>query len=265
VLGRALKRVLPAAVTVAALALPQAGVARTADSSLQVTYVGTSSLQLVLNGSAVGAGATVPAGSYTILVDDADYTTPRFVMTGPGVSINSDLNSTGMGIDRPATFGPFTLQPNATYTARDANMGASLTFGTGASSGGSTSGGGSTSVGGSTSGGGTSSSGGSSSASGSAAAKRLGTLTGSISAAGKAALSFGGKPVKSLKAGLYTLSIADHSKKAGFVVQKLGFPAMKESGAATVGSHTVRLTLSPGKWFFTTAPAGAKTYFTVTG
>jgi hypothetical protein len=40
---------------------------------------------------------------------------------------------------------------------------------------------------------------------------------------------------------------------------------MKESGAASIGSHTVRLTLSPGKWFFTTSPAGVKTYFTVTG
>jgi hypothetical protein len=235
----------------------------TAASNLQVTYVGSTSLQLSVDGSAVGAGASVPAGSYTVLVDDADYATPRFQMTGPGVSISSDLNSTGMGIDRPATFGPFTLQANATYTVRDANMGASLTFSTGAPSG-SSSGSGGTS-GGTTGSGATSGSSGSSSSSGSGAAKTLGTLAGSISAAGKAALSFGGKPVKTLKAGIYTLSVSDHSKRVGLVVEKLGFPAMKESGAATVGSHSARLTLSPGKWFFLASPGGAKSYFSVTG
>src|SRR5947207_15440846 len=85
--------------------------ARSADSAtLLVTYVGTSSLQVKLgDGTVVRAGGTIPAGSYQVLVDDADDTNPAFTMTGPGVSISSDLNSTGMGIDRPAMFGPYTL------------------------------------------------------------------------------------------------------------------------------------------------------------
>jgi hypothetical protein len=78
-------------------------------------------------------------------------------------------------------------------------------------------------------------------------------------------LSFGGKPVKTLKAGSYTISVSDHSRKAGLVVQKLGFPAMRMTGGAAVGSHSGRLTLSRGKWFFMASPSGPKTYFSVTG
>jgi hypothetical protein len=67
-----------------------------------------------------------------------------------------------------------------------------------------------------------------------------------------------------VKAGIYTLTIADRSKKAGLVIQKLGFHAMNESAAAFVGSHSSRLTLSPGKWFFKASSGSTKTYFTVT-
>src|SRR5712675_648819 len=53
-----------------------AGVAGTrANATLTVTYVGTSSLQVRLaDGTSVRSGATIPAGSYQVLVDDADYT-----------------------------------------------------------------------------------------------------------------------------------------------------------------------------------------------
>src|SRR5262249_22207324 len=104
-----------------ALARPQA-------TDLLVTYVGTTGLRLNVGGAAVSSGGTIPAGSYNVLVEDPDYTTPRFVMTGPGVNINSNLDSSGMGIDHPATFGPFNLDSGSSYTVRDANMGASLTF-----------------------------------------------------------------------------------------------------------------------------------------
>src|SRR5581483_8730180 len=217
-----------------------------AAGNLQITYVGSSSLSLSVNGSPVPAGGTVPAGSYNVLVDDADDTNPRFQLNGPGVSIDSNLNSTGMGIDRPATFGPFTFQAGSTYTARDVNAGISISFGVGAAS--------------------SSSSSSSASSSSSSCSKKalVGTLVGSVSAAGKASLTFRGRRVTKLKAGTYALTVSDRSKKAGLVVEKLGYPAMTMSGPATVGSRSSRLVLSPGKWFFQASPGGAKAYFTVT-
>jgi hypothetical protein len=194
-----------------------------------------------------------------VTVDDPDFTNPKFTMSGPGVSISSDLNSTGMGIDRPATFGPYTLQTTSSYTIQDSNLGASaITFtttatatATGASSGGSSS----TTGGGSSSGGTTS---------GSTTTKLLGTLKASVSASGKPALTLGGTTVKTLKSGRYTIAIADHSTKAGFIVWKLGSHAMVLSGVAASKSSSQTLTLSSGKWFFEASTRGPKTYFTVT-
>jgi hypothetical protein len=248
-----------------ALAAPPTGLSRPAAGNLQITYVGSSSLSLSVNGSPVPAGGTVPAGSYNVLVDDADDTNPRFQLNGPGVSIDSNLNSTGMGIDRPATFGPFTFQAGSTYTARDVNAGISISFGVGAaSSSSSSSSASSSSSSSSTSVSSSSSSSASSSSSSSAKKALVGTLVGSVSAAGKASLTFRGRRVTKLKAGTYALTVSDRSKKAGLVVEKLGYPAMTMSGPATVGSRSSRLVLSPGKWFFQASPGGAKAYFTVT-
>lgn len=237
------------------LGAPAPGAARASTGQLQITYVGSSSFRIAVNGNSVPAGGTIPADSYDVFVDDPDDTNPHFQLSGPGVNVDSNLNSTGMGIDRPATFGPFTFSAGATYTARDVNSGASISFGVGAgSSSGSTT---TTSSGGTPSPTTTTSSG--------SKTTTVGTLRGSISASGKAALTFGGKTVKRLKAGIYTLTVTDRSKKAGLVVQKLGFPAMTESSRAFVGSHSSRLTLSTGKWFFRASSGGLKTYFTVTG
>ena len=50
-------------------------------------------------------------------------------MSGPGVAINSDLNSTGMGVDGVSTFGPYTFPASASYTVQQAG-GTAVTFGT---------------------------------------------------------------------------------------------------------------------------------------
>ena len=93
--------------------------------------------------------------------------------------------------------------------------------------------------------------------------KTLGTLSGAISAAGKATLTLGGSPLKKVKHGFYKLTIADHSKKAGLVIQALGYHAMTESTPSAVGTFSRSITLTPGKYFFE-ATGGPKTYFTVT-
>jgi len=91
----------------------------------------------------------------------------------------------------------------------------------------------------------------------------LGALIGSVSASGKATLTTGGKTVKALKAGLYKVTVEDHSKQAGLIIEKLGFSAMRFSGTASVGVSSHNLTLSAGKWFFAASTGGQKTYFSV--
>ena len=138
-----------------------------------------------------------------------------------------------MGIDRPAFLGSFTFQLNASYRIQDANIGASsaITFTITAASGSSGSTGGSSSSSGGSSGG-TSSGGTSSSGSKSSTTKMVGTLKASVSASGKPTLTFSGKAVKTLKTGRYTVTVADHSKKAGLIVWQLGRHALTLSGAA---------------------------------
>jgi uncharacterized protein YdaL len=91
----------------------------------------------------------------------------------------------------------------------------------------------------------------------------VGTLKGSVSVSGKPALIFAGKAVKTLKAGRYKLTVADKSKKAAFIVWKLGSHAMTLSAVAKIGSSSHTVTLIAGKWFFEGAMSGPRTYFTV--
>jgi hypothetical protein len=242
------------------------GAATRAVPELNVIYTSVPSLQVKLEGDVIRSGGSIPAGSYMVLVyDDGDYTTPRFTMNGPGVSVNSDLNSTGMGIDAPSFFGPFTLQPSSTYRIQDSNIGASslvtITT-TAASSGSSGSSGGST--GGSSGSSGSSSGGSSSGSSSGSGAKLAGTLLGAVSPTGIGSLTFGGKLAKTLKAGVYKVTIVDRSKKAAFV---LGTPAKRVitlSGAAAVGTKSRNVTLTAGRWTFqATGAMGMKTAFTV--
>jgi len=227
-----------------------------AEGTLTVTYVGCTGMRVSPN--------PPPAGSMTVLVYDDDNCNASFSLSGPGVSLASDLNSTGMGIDHPAgPFGPYNFQAGATYTARDSSINASASFSPAASAGssggsGGTSGGSSGGTSGGASSGGTKSSGGSTSV----ATKTLGTLLGSVTATGKATLTIGGATVKKLKAGVYKLTVSDHSTRAGLVIQALGYHAMTESAVSGTGTKTTTLRVIPGKYFFQ-ATGGSKVYFTV--
>jgi hypothetical protein len=255
------RRLVPAAVLLALFfGAFVVGSAR-ADGTLTVKYVGCTGLSVT--------PSPAPSGSVSVLVYDDDNCNAAFTLTGPGVNFSSDLNSTGMGIDHPAgPFGPFNLQAGATYTVRDSNINASASFsptgGSTSSTGGST--GGSTgSSGGSTgsTGGSTSSGGKTSGSTSSSTGKTLGTLVGTISSTGKATLKLGGATVKKLKAGVYKLTVTDQSKKAGLVIQALGYHAMSESAVSGTGTKTTTLRVIPAKYFFQ-ATGGPRTYFTVT-
>ena len=236
-------------------------------ATINVVYT-TNSLQVKTDtGTVLASGTTIPAGSYTIQVyDSGDFPNPKFSMTGPGVSVSSDLNSTGMGIDVPSTFGPFNLPTSSSFTISDSNMGASSRVGFSTSAtvmaaggGGSSTGGGSTT--GSGSGGGTSTGGGTSSGAGTV--KTLGTFAAAVSATGKPTLMIAGKTVKTAKPGLYKFNVIDHSRKVGLVVGKLGSLPTRLSGVAAVGTSSRNLRLATGKWYFAASATAPKSYFTV--
>jgi hypothetical protein len=95
----------------------------------------------------------------------------------------------------------------------------------------------------------------------------MGTLKGGVSAAGKGTLTFGGKTPKTLKAGRYTVSVSDLSKKAGLIVGMTGMSGMHPitlSASTKTGPSTRSVTLTAGKWYFAASATGKKTYFTVT-
>jgi len=244
-----------------------AGTRADATTELYVFYVGSSSLQVKLNGNVVRSGGSIPAGSYLVLVSDDDDLNPQFRMSGPGVSISSNLNSTGMGIDSPSTFGPFNL--SGSYTVQDAVIGAAslTTFSTTGGSGGASTGGTTSGTSGGTSGGSSGGSGGSQSSGSTAgmggATKMVGTLKGSVSGA-RVTLTFNGRAPKSLKAGRYTVSVSDRSKTAGMIIGTGAKRPITLSGAAATGTSSRSVTLTAGKWFFAASASGAKTYFTVT-
>ena len=77
-------------------------------------------------------------------------------------------------------------------------------------------------------------------------------------------LSSHGKAVRSLKAGLYTVSVTDSSKKSGFIIQESHKVATSVSTAPFTGKKRKRLDLSKGQWFFYPSFIGQKTYFVVT-
>jgi hypothetical protein len=90
-----------------------------------------------------------------------------------------------------------------------------------------------------------------------------GSLAAAVSAAGKLSLTRNGRPVSStsLKAGRYTITVADGSAKAGFTLKKVepSTWTVVLTRAAFVGRRSVRVQLGAGRWtFFSRAGASAR-------
>jgi hypothetical protein len=94
-------------------------------------------------------------------------------------------------------------------------------------------------------------------------ARILGLLAASVSATGKVTLSYQGRPITSVSAGRYTLTVTDHSRQSGFVLKQIRKAALPVTTAAFVGRRSVILTLGPGEWFFYSAPTGKESNFIV--
>jgi hypothetical protein len=263
---------LLAGAALAALAIGAGGAGATATAlpTLYVTYDTSCNFKITTD-SGAAAGSAVPYGSYQVLINtifpfaaggEAACTNIEFQLTGPGVSLSTDLT---LG-DASSEYDTETFQANASYRAVDNNHPSTgiTVFSTSntpvsavtAPSGSTTGSGSSTKTG---------TGGGNTSALGTTikSAPFEGTLNGLVSAAGVLSLTDKGKPVKSLQAGRYTFAVTDKSRKSSFTVQEVRAGATTVTAAAFVGKRSVTINLKAGQWFFYPSFVGKKSYFFV--
>ena len=208
-------------------------------------------------GTTSGAPTVIPPGPYNLFLDDsAAVTGPQFDLKGPGVDFFNDMF---YGEIPSATYA-VTFEPSSTYTWRnDEQPAVGFTFATSAATGSTSSAPTATTPAATGSNKGTPSS----SIVGSGVVPFRGKLAATVDAAGKLALTTKGKPVNTLKAGLYTFTIVDKSTKSGFAIQKLKASALTLTGVAYKGTHVATINLKAGQWTFF-SPGGKKSYFIVT-
>ncbi len=224
---------------------------------LYVTFNGNHTFTMTAaNGTPVGSasppGTVITPGTYEILFDDtANVKDMTFQLSGPGVTLQEDMSG-----GEETTIGDYaTFQPSASYSFHDArNSTSPSTFFSTAASGGTTGGTGAGQAGAGTATQTTST--GSTDVVGSKAAKPAapvvsrGALGATVSGIGNVTLTKAGKAVKSLKAGRYTVTIADSTSKDGLALQSLKGNTRELSGVGFTGKKTVTVTLTAGQWSY---------------
>jgi hypothetical protein len=93
--------------------------------------------------------------------------------------------------------------------------------------------------------------------------RTLGNLVGTVTAAGKLALTFGAHSVTTLKPGRYTLTVVDRSKANGFALDTKNRAAVTITGTRMVGTRRTTIKLTAGHWFAVPGIAGKKLAFLV--
>jgi hypothetical protein len=230
-----------------------------ATPALRVTFAESGAITVTLAdgtpvGTAGGAPTTIPAGYYTLLFFGPGecINLPLFELRGPGVNINDDM----LGGETDVHTLYATFLPNTTYTWRsDRNASIVYSFRT-------------------TSDAVSTPSSGSSSSStthgshakptsqdivGSAILPFRGTLTGTVTAAGRLTLAFNGRSVTHLKAGRYRISVVDRSSTDGFMLAKAKHTPVSVTGGMFLGKRSLPVTLSAGTWLVLPR-AGKPTY-----
>jgi hypothetical protein len=213
------------------------------------------------------AGAAVsqlPAGTYQFAISTgepfASYNlsaftdltackgAPNFRLTGPGVSYFTTLD----GGDSAYALEGFVLQAGGTYTMQDDHNVAATrrTIAVTAAAPGSSSSTKTTTT---------------SPAPKPAPVDRTlrGTLAGSVTTAGKLALTLKSRPVTTLRTGRYQLTVLDETSRTAFVLQHVGEKPVTITTKPFLGRRTIKVTLAPGRWAYYSAP-GRKRYFVVT-
>jgi hypothetical protein len=249
------------------LVAPTAQSRTAAPLTLMVNYSYTGDITVSLpSGQPVGVKSgtptVIPAGYYNVELNQPGCVdTATFILSGPGVSIFDNLQNGEVVTDAVAA----NFQPNATYTWRSGavNPPVVFTFQTSGDivgtpppqSGRAVKGPTSTNPQTNTSLVGSGSSSG---------AKLQGTLAGTVSSAGTAALAFKRKAVTTLKAGKYTFTITDKNPAHGFVLRRASRPPLDLTSGTFVGRRSTTVTLTTGQWYFAAGQNGKKSYFAVT-
>ena len=248
------------------------GAASVVSPTMQANVLDDGNVHLLFaDGTEVGSptppGPTIPAGSYTIQVND-DSEIDDIHITGPGVDMASGV------VANLQTSWTITLQPGSSYRyTSDAHgnlggyfqtSGSSTGPSTGPSTTGTTGGASSsTPSSNATSSSAASSSSSSTKSSTAAGSQLVGTLAGTVSPSGRLELELDGKRVTKLKAGRYKITVTDKASAHGFVVREKGHSAITLTGSSFVGTHSVTLSLTAGAWTFASAtatnPAGSFT------
>jgi hypothetical protein len=229
------------------------------DSGKPVTSIAPGNYQVEVT-TPIMFKLAVPGGVGVDKIAPSDFTGCKgwvqFQLTGPGVNVFTTLDS---GCDAFLVLPAQSFKPSATYTAQDLNQPsvAHASFTTLASGTPPTP----TSPYGPTSGKGTLQQ----DLVGSLQRTALkGTLTGALSPAGRLTLTNRGKPVSVLKAGRYKFAITDRDPKASFTLEAVNGGVVKDlTQAPFVGTHSVTLTLSSGRWMYY-SNRGKASYFLVT-
>jgi hypothetical protein len=244
----------------ALLLLAPAAQARPAASlTLNVTFFANGAISVTLpNGTPVGSTSgpptVIPAGFYAVALAGPmglPQGLPYFHLTGPAVDLLANMNEGGIeSLTDRANF-----LPSSTYSWTDDDFpGVVHTFVTTADVEGTAPAPASS---------GKSSTAASQDVVGSAVIPAPKQLTGTVDAAGKPALAFDGKSVTSLKEGRYRISVTDRSARGGFTLEQ-GQRTVSLTGEKFVGKRSATITLTSGRWSFTTQPTGRKRFFLVT-
>ncbi len=250
--------VAAATLTPAASAQP---LAARASLSLVVNYDYAGNITVTLpNGTPVGTHGgqptVIPAGYYTVELNQPGCVdTPTFLLQGPGVNLADNLQSGELVTDSTVVY----LQPNATYTWRSGavNPPVYYTFTTsgevlgtqpppqpGSNPKLSSNKEANTDI------------------VGSQAGKLARMLHATVTSAGRLALTLHGKRVTSLKAGRYTIMVTAR-RATTLTLRKLGHPVLRLTKPGFVGTRSVSVSLSAGRWLLIAGPRGTSASFAV--
>jgi hypothetical protein len=230
--------------------VPAGGARPTASLSLFVSFFANGSITVTLpDGTAIGTTSgtptLIPAGFYTIVFSGPGGCTalPYFHLTGPGTNLATNMAE---GAAQRST-NTANLLPSSTYVwTSDAFPDVTHTFTTSAVVEGSPPSGPESSSGAGVKGKGVTYP----DLVGSEIVPNRGTLSATVSAAGRLSLAYKGKSLATLKAGKYTIAVTDRSANAGLVLEKLKRSPVALSGSAFMGTRSVHVQLTAGRWLF---------------